>query len=254
MPPGILDSIGSGLQSVGQGATNVLMNPLVQGALGAYLGAVSTPRYEGLGGAIGRGGLEGLGAMSQAQQAQYQLPILQAQAQQAKAQLAPLSPHTIDQLNNLVGQSKDPQEQAFFSYLKDEYQNRRLSDNDLVTAIEKWNEPKRLADYWKSVASQQGANLTQAVTGQLTGGGMGTPTLNAGPMSIPLGGMPGPSPSATPPPPGAPAGSATAGGTSTDPPWANYKSLGPAGTIYFDASDGHWYTANPDGSKGPPVS
>ena len=46
---GLLDSIG-----------HILSHPAVQGLLGAYFGAVSSPRNMGWGGAIGRGGLMGL--------------------------------------------------------------------------------------------------------------------------------------------------------------------------------------------------
>lgn len=73
-----------------QGATNFLSNPLTQGALGAYFGAIGAPRRSGLGGMLSQGGLTGLNAFNQAEtgrtkQEQEQLALQQAQlaAQQA---------------------------------------------------------------------------------------------------------------------------------------------------------------------------
>src|SRR6516164_4359097 len=50
----------------------LLDSPGLQGALSAYFGAISSPRQQGLGGAIGHGGLAGLQAYEQAKTAQYQ--------------------------------------------------------------------------------------------------------------------------------------------------------------------------------------
>ncbi len=71
---GIFDSI--------EGA---LSNPLLQTALAGYLGAIGSPRYKGIGGAISQGGLSGLEAFSQAEQLKQQLPLMQAQTQKAQA-------------------------------------------------------------------------------------------------------------------------------------------------------------------------
>ena len=70
------------------GIEGLLGHPLVQAALAAYLGAISSPRRLGWGGAIGRGGLAGLGQFSQAEQLQNQLPLQQAQTQEAQAKAA----------------------------------------------------------------------------------------------------------------------------------------------------------------------
>jgi hypothetical protein len=76
---GVLDKIGQ-----------VLSNPAVQGLAATYLGAISSPRYMGWGGAIGRGGLAGLGQFSRAEQMRQLIPLERAQIQKigADTQLA----------------------------------------------------------------------------------------------------------------------------------------------------------------------
>jgi len=66
----------------------LLDNPYLQGALGAYFGAISSPRQLGWGGAIGRGGLGGLSAYESAKKAQYEPYMLRAQIQHLGAQTA----------------------------------------------------------------------------------------------------------------------------------------------------------------------
>jgi hypothetical protein len=73
---GLLDSI-----------SQILSHPAVQGLLGAYFGAVSSPRQMGVGGAIGRGGLEGLGMANQAQLLRSKIPLQQAELERARAQI-----------------------------------------------------------------------------------------------------------------------------------------------------------------------
>lgn len=67
------------------GIEGLLGHPLVQAALATYLGAISSPRREGWGGAIGHGGLAGLGQFAQAEKLQQELPLQQAQTQEAQA-------------------------------------------------------------------------------------------------------------------------------------------------------------------------
>lgn len=67
--PGVMNSIG-----------NFLSHPAVQGLLGTYFGLLSSPRREGLGRAIGRGGLAGLGMYGQAAGEQAQAQAARGQA------------------------------------------------------------------------------------------------------------------------------------------------------------------------------
>src|SRR5215831_2517905 len=66
--------------------SSFLDNPYLQGALGAYFGAISSPRYLGLGGAIGRGGLGGLQAYESARKEQYQPYLIGAQIAKEQAE------------------------------------------------------------------------------------------------------------------------------------------------------------------------
>ena len=68
-----------------QGIEGLLSHPLVQAALATYLGTISSPRRMGLGGALGRGGLMGLGQFAQAEQMRQEMPLRQAQTQEALA-------------------------------------------------------------------------------------------------------------------------------------------------------------------------
>jgi hypothetical protein len=70
-----------GMQLPPVSAPTFLDNPVLQGALATYLGAIGTPRSEGLGAAISRGGMMGLQAYSQARQSQYTPYLIQAQLQ-----------------------------------------------------------------------------------------------------------------------------------------------------------------------------
>lgn len=49
----------------------LLDNPMLQGLLSAYLGAIGSPKSAGLGGALSRGGITGLSAYNQAKAAQF---------------------------------------------------------------------------------------------------------------------------------------------------------------------------------------
>jgi hypothetical protein len=67
-------------------STSFFDNPYLQGALATYLGAIGSPRREGLGGAIAKGGLAGLGAYNAAQKAQYEPYIQGAKIAHEQAQ------------------------------------------------------------------------------------------------------------------------------------------------------------------------
>lgn len=71
--------------SSGGGLSGFLGNPLVQGALAGYFSGISSPRTQGLGGAIGHGGLGALSAFDSATTAQAQQPYQQALTQEAQA-------------------------------------------------------------------------------------------------------------------------------------------------------------------------
>jgi len=175
MADGFLSNLGSAFSNFSQGATNLLANPLVNAAAATYLGAIGTPRWEGLGGAISRGGLSGLGALNQAQMAQYQLPILQAQAQQAQAQMAPIDPEDIKGFDQMIAKAVDPEEAQFYAMLKRGYQERKLSMGEAITGIRQYNEPKRMGDWIKAQAAIQGAANTAAL---LKSQGIQTPTVS----------------------------------------------------------------------------
>lgn len=103
--------------TAGADLTKILSNPLAQAALGTYFGMISSPRRLGWGGALGRGGLAGLGQFAQAEQLQAQQPKLQAEAaldvtkaQQAKQQTA-TQQQMLDWLDkDPAAQKMDPQQ------------------------------------------------------------------------------------------------------------------------------------------------
>ena len=66
----------------------ILDSPALQGLLGAYFGAIGSPRSMGLGGAISRGGLGGLAAYQQAKEGQYKPYLMGLQMADAQARLA----------------------------------------------------------------------------------------------------------------------------------------------------------------------
>lgn len=68
------------------GLASFIGNPLVQGALAGYFSGISSPRTQGLGGAIGRGGLGALSAFDQAEQQRTQQPLNQAKLQNLQGQ------------------------------------------------------------------------------------------------------------------------------------------------------------------------
>lgn len=72
--------------SSGGGLSGFLGNPLVQGALAGYFSGISSPRTQGLGGAIGHGGLGALSAFDSASAAQAQQPLNQAKLSNLQGQ------------------------------------------------------------------------------------------------------------------------------------------------------------------------
>lgn len=105
---GVLDQIG-----------HILSHPAVQALMGAYFGAVSSPRVQGWGGAIGHGGLTGLGAYGLAQQSaleqqQRELELKKYQDQQAAiGKLDPrVRPYAQANVNPEVGLKLTAQDQA----------------------------------------------------------------------------------------------------------------------------------------------
>ncbi len=217
---------------------SLLSHPLVQGALATYFGAISSPRREGWGGAIGHGGLAGLGQYGQAQQLRQQLPYLQArtageqagaklsglQAQRMESELAPLNPEEVKGLDTMIARAKDPEEQSFFSYLKSEYQNRRITPDELAKHIETYNQSKRQADMLKAYGTMYG----QQITGQF---------LNQMGFHVPAPNMP-PGMGAPPATPGMSAGSGGLG-----PPTHTLNGRG----IVYNPAASHWVYAD-DGS------
>jgi hypothetical protein len=256
---GLTDSLGSQAQAPGllDKIGNAFGNPLLQAAITAYLGGISTPRAEGVGRAIGQGGLEGLQAFNQARELQQTIPqqqartqLLQSQAQtaplqrqllerqvgtgalqqkQLAAQLAPISADEINKLNFAISVAPTQQEKAYYGFLKTEYQNRRMSADELA---------QRLDPHMAALMNAQA---------KMYGNMLGYNYLTGQPLTPPpgIGGAPSP----TGAPSMAPAGGG-AGGAGADPSWATAEGDSAAGLLAKDATDCNWYHVNPDGSKG----
>lgn len=217
----------AGMPQQPSGLTGVISNPLVQGALGAYLSGISQPRYKGWGNAIGQGGLGGLNAFNQAELQQTQLPMQQAQTEQAqlqtqalKRQLQPLPPDVKANLDELTTSAGDPQEKAYFKLLGAQAQQGLITPEELNKSLESWNEQKRMADLMRAQAAQTSAGYVAQLMG-----GMGFA-----------------------PPPAA--GAAPAAGT--PPPATAASSMGgvPAGTVFQTNVAGKSVTAVTDPGTG----
>jgi hypothetical protein len=139
------------------GITGFLSNPLFQGALGAYLGAVGSPRDKGLGGAIMSGGLTGLNAFNQAQQQRLEMPLKQAQMQEAQLtakklgmDLKPLTKEEIQSITDwktsLTDRQKadptsvDPYEISFVNQLEGQMRAGTITHHDLLTTMNAFHE------------------------------------------------------------------------------------------------------------------
>jgi len=214
---GIFDSI--------EGA---LSNPLLQTALAGYLGAIGSPRYKGIGGAISQGGLSGLEQFSQAEQLKTQLPLQQAQTQLAQQQvplaqqqvelgkkrLQPLTPDIKSRLDAYQTSATDPEEKNFIGLIEAQAQQGLIGPEDVDKALESFDENKRLMELYKGQAAQYQASVTPYML----------QTMFPGMQLPPAPGSAGPSPA----PSGAPSGglppTAVTGGTGAMP---NFSSLAP---------------------------
>ena len=264
MADDFLSSIGSGLSSLGTGLGNVLSNPLAQAALGTYFGAIGTPRWEGLGGAISRGGLAGLGTFAQARQAQFQQPILQQAAQQARAEMQPLSKEENDQLNSLKASMvmvdpltnktiPDPQGTQYIGLLESQRRAGRLSTKDFVDALGHFDESKRMSNMMTAQSKLMMASMYPALAKQFG--------LNIGPIGVMPGTAPQPSePAAPPAQPQSMAPSGKASPTQYTPQimanlktWARQARQMPDGSYTFLGDDNQWHQMTPVGMQGPPI-
>jgi len=231
-----LSGLGSEISGAGQGLENFLSHPAVQGALATYLGAISSPRRLGWGGAIGRGGLAGLGAFSEARRQEQTLPFLQAQTQEAQLntqrlqqQMRPLSQEEIGQLNQLKqSYGKDPQAAQLIGVLESQLRGGRLTPAEFTAAAAKLDEAKRQAEILKAQASLYGAQMMPQLMQQAFPGIQ----------------MPQQGPAAQP---------EDKSGQSNLPNWSSRATTGPKGTAYLSRSDKKWHLMNPDGTPGPAV-
>jgi hypothetical protein len=145
-PTGVLGKVGQ-----------FLGNPAVQGLATAYLTAASQPRYEGLGGALARGGLSGLGAFTQAQRTQAMMPLERAKAMGAVAQIGKTladtklsgartalaqaetgqyepSPALADHFDVLAANEPDPTRQTMYALLSHGMRNG-MKSSDAIRAL-----------------------------------------------------------------------------------------------------------------------
>lgn len=191
------------------GIMGALNNPGVQGLLATYFGAVSSPREAGLGGAIGRGGLSGLQAYSNAQQQQQMLPYMQAELQakqlQAKQLGMELKPLTADQVQgltdwkNTIAAKKgtadyDPYELAYATQLESQARGGQLTSKDLLTSMNAFHESNLMQAMFKNRGAAAGAAFMHAQgydvgdgTGQPQGQGQGQQQAQTQQIQLPQG-------------------------------------------------------------------
>lgn len=168
--------------------TNFIGNPLVSGALGAYLGTIGSPRYEGLGHAIATGGLEGLGAFNQARMYQLQAPLQRMKALNEmgtyqknlseipknqsvtalnQARTVQMGPDP-DGANHLLALSKDPsatpQQQQIYGLLAPEVQSGRMKFADAYKAALTGNLDAVRAQLIQAQTQEAGAKTQQTQT------------------------------------------------------------------------------------------
>src|SRR5215472_3079956 len=133
----------------------ILDSPALQGLLGAYFGAIGSPRSMGLGGAISRGGLGGLAAYQQAKQEQYKPYLMGLQMADAQARLAGTQlgmQKTQLELHNMAGeQESNRQTAASVRMMAQQTQDPQLQQELLTRAqaIESsphWYDPSHLFD------------------------------------------------------------------------------------------------------------
>jgi hypothetical protein len=189
------------------GLMGALNNPGVQGLLATYLGAVGSPRSEGLGGAISHGGLAGLQQYSQAQQQQQMLPYMQAELQtkqlQAKQLGMELKPLTKDQAqgftdwkNQIAAQRDstdpsvramyDPQELAYATLLESQVRGGQITGDQALKAMSAFKESAVMQQMINLQKVQMGGNiLSRFAPGAAgtTGQPAGAPPAAAAPAS-----------------------------------------------------------------------
>lgn len=257
------------------GITGVLDNPLTQGALGAYLGYLATPRlYGGHGRALGIAGLQGLQGYEQARQQELAIPLQQAQLQEAQTQatlgqraLQPLPREAVQGLQQwraklaAQGPQADPSEVAYASSLESMARGGLISSDDLLKAMSSFDEQKRMYELAHAREAAATAAVypyaTQILQQQARGGGGPSVGLNLpGGMTVSPSAPPS-GPSSTSP---APTSTAAAGGAPADIPFnATSVSTGDIPgvgkvTAYYNPDDGGWYYKGASGWQPIPKS
>lgn len=244
-------------QGFGEKVTNFLENPLLQGALGAYLGTIGSPRQGGWGRAIASGGITGLNAFNQAEhektmkpyeqaqiaEAQARVPVMQSQAEAMKRELTPISGDLLAKLDSYKAAATNKQEAGFYDLLESYGKQGLLSPKELVSAIEHFDEQKRLMEMMKGQSAAQMAAYMPFFMQQM---GMPAPTAGATP--------PGMMPFASPPAGAAPPASEATAGTETSsvPPGTVYP-LTVAGKEVQGVTDTDGKTYYLDGGKWTPI-
>lgn len=162
------------------GVSGFLNNPLVQGGLGAYLGAIGSPKREGWGNALAHGGLAGLGTYNQARQLQLQ-PYLQRASIMQKgaqtynqiqtgnlhaAQTGQIGPDPVlgGHLETIAGTIQDPTTKQLVLGLADGVRNGRIPSKDAAQAASTMN-----VDAMKALVAQSQIDLNQAHQGLIAG-------------------------------------------------------------------------------------
>jgi len=84
-PPAPATSAAPSPQGFGGKVEGFLENPLLQGALGAYLGTIGSPRRGGWGRALANGGITGLNAFNQAEEEKGKQPMEAAKLAESEA-------------------------------------------------------------------------------------------------------------------------------------------------------------------------
>jgi hypothetical protein len=183
------------------GIEGLLSNPLLQGALGAYLGTIRST-----------GGLTGLEFFNQAEQEKQALPYMaartqeqQAVAQQAglqtqltKRQMQPLTPQMLQKLDQYKNAATDPKERGYLDMLEAQAQQGLISPQDLDKYIESYDESKRLLEFYKGQQAQATAQFLPQMMNMFPGMGGAVPSMPSMGGTAPAGAPPGLSGGATP--------------------------------------------------------
>src|SRR5215472_13456046 len=133
----------------------ILDSPALQGLLGAYFGAIGSPRSMGLGGAISRGGLGGLAAYQQAKEGQYKPYLMGLQMADAQARLAGTQlgmQKTQLEMHQMAGEQESNRQTASALYQMAQHtqdpdlQQELMVRANAVAASPKWYDPSHLFD------------------------------------------------------------------------------------------------------------